>query len=108
MQGKNKIFFSGAWTGYGFHEDGVNSALQISKLLKTTPLFLNQFMKKIKNDNFFLYKGNIFHKSGQFFSIEGVRTTAAANREVAFSTNQAEIMKLAIPLSEINTNELIN
>ena len=32
----------------------------------------------------------------------------AANREVKFSTNQAEIMKLAIPLSEINTNELIN
>ena len=29
------------------------------------------------------HKGNIFHKSGQFFSIEGVRTTAAANREVA-------------------------
>ena len=38
LQGKNKIFFSGAWTGYGFHEDGVNSALQISKLLKIKPL----------------------------------------------------------------------
>ena len=31
-----------------------------------------------------------------------------ANREVKFSTNEAEIMKLQIPLSEINTNELIN
>ena len=40
IQGKNRIFFSGAWTGYGFHEDGVNSALQISKLLKIKPLFL--------------------------------------------------------------------
>ena len=31
-----------------------------------------------------------------------------ANREVKFSTNEAEIMKFLIPLSEINTNELIN
>jgi hypothetical protein len=31
-----------------------------------------------------------------------------ANREVKFSTNESEIMKLQIPLSEINTNELIN
>jgi hypothetical protein len=34
--------------------------------------------------------------------------TYVANREVKFSTNEAEIMKLQIPLSEINTNELIN
>ena len=32
----------------------------------------------------------------------------ASNREVTFSTNESEIMKLQIPLSEINTNELIN
>ena len=34
IQGKNNIFFSGAWNGYGFHEDGVNSALNIMKILK--------------------------------------------------------------------------
>ena len=33
-QGKNKIFFAGAWNGYGFHEDGVKSALNIAKKLK--------------------------------------------------------------------------
>jgi len=32
----------------------------------------------------------------------------AANREVIFSTDPNQIMKLQIPLSEINTNELIN
>ncbi len=33
-QGKNNIFFSGAWTGFGFHEDGVKSALKIAEILK--------------------------------------------------------------------------
>ena len=33
-QGKNNIFFAGAWNGYGFHEDGVKSALNIAKKLK--------------------------------------------------------------------------
>ena len=40
----------------------VNSALQISKLLKTNPIIFEVVQKKINNDNFFLYKGNIFHK----------------------------------------------
>ena len=29
--GENDIFFAGAWLGYGFHEDGVNSAINILK-----------------------------------------------------------------------------
>ena len=30
----NNIFYAGAWNGHGFHEDGVKSALNISKRLK--------------------------------------------------------------------------
>tara|TARA_B100000963_G_C22631865_1_gene675347 strand:+ start:1422 stop:2636 length:1215 start_codon:yes stop_codon:yes gene_type:complete len=32
-QGINNIWFTGAWLGYGFHEDGVKSALKIRKLI---------------------------------------------------------------------------
>mgnify|MGYP001199080366 CR=1 FL=1 len=32
-QGKNNIYFAGAWNGYGFHEDGVKSALNVIKKL---------------------------------------------------------------------------
>ena len=31
INGKNNTFFSGAYWGYGFHEDGVNSALDVCK-----------------------------------------------------------------------------
>ena len=31
IQGKNKIWFCGAWTGFGFHEDGIKSAVEVSK-----------------------------------------------------------------------------
>ena len=30
LQGKNKIWFCGAWTGFGFHEDGIKSAAEIA------------------------------------------------------------------------------
>ena len=33
-QGKNNLYFAGAWNGYGFHEDGVKSALKVAKKLK--------------------------------------------------------------------------
>ena len=33
FQGVNNVFYAGAWNGYGFHEDGVNSALKICNLL---------------------------------------------------------------------------
>ncbi len=32
-QGINNIWFAGAWLGYGFHEDGVKSALKIWRLI---------------------------------------------------------------------------
>ena len=34
IQGKNNIFYAGAWQKYGFHEDGILSSVKISKLLK--------------------------------------------------------------------------
>ncbi len=34
IQGKNNIFYAGAWLKYGFHEDGIVSAVNISKTLK--------------------------------------------------------------------------
>ena len=30
VQGRNRAWFCGAWTGYGFHEDGLKSALRIA------------------------------------------------------------------------------
>jgi predicted NAD/FAD-binding protein len=29
VQGDNGIWLAGAWGGYGFHEDGLNSALRV-------------------------------------------------------------------------------
>jgi predicted NAD/FAD-binding protein len=31
INGKNRTYFCGAYWGYGFHEDGVNSALSVCK-----------------------------------------------------------------------------
>lgn len=33
IQGKRNMWFCGAWTKYGFHEDGLNSALNVAKQL---------------------------------------------------------------------------
>jgi len=33
IQGQDHLFFAGAWTGYGFHEDGLKSAVAIAKSL---------------------------------------------------------------------------
>jgi predicted NAD/FAD-binding protein len=30
VQGENGIWLAGAWCGYGFHEDGLNSALRVA------------------------------------------------------------------------------
>jgi predicted NAD/FAD-binding protein len=34
LQGKQHSYFCGAWTGYGFHEDGLKSGLDVSKRLQ--------------------------------------------------------------------------
>ena len=31
VSGRDRLHFCGAYWGYGFHEDGVNSALQVAK-----------------------------------------------------------------------------
>lgn len=33
IQGVRGIYFAGAWCGYGFHEDGIKSALRVADLL---------------------------------------------------------------------------
>jgi len=36
IQGKRRIWFCGAWTGYGFHEDGLRSGLAVGEALGAT------------------------------------------------------------------------
>ncbi|MDH2919127.1 MAG: FAD-dependent oxidoreductase [Sideroxydans sp.] len=37
LQGINRTWFCGAWTGYGFHEDGLKSALHVAAALGVSP-----------------------------------------------------------------------
>lgn len=37
IQGKDRLWFAGAWTGYGFHEDGLKSALRIARAFDVAP-----------------------------------------------------------------------
>jgi predicted NAD/FAD-binding protein len=37
FQGENRAWFAGAWTGYGFHEDGVRSALRVAADFDVAP-----------------------------------------------------------------------
>jgi predicted NAD/FAD-binding protein len=37
IQGRNRCWFAGAWTGYGFHEDGLKSALRIARAFGVAP-----------------------------------------------------------------------
>ena len=33
IQGRDRVWFAGAWTGWGFHEDGIASAIRVANLL---------------------------------------------------------------------------
>jgi predicted NAD/FAD-binding protein len=33
IQGQNRVYFCGAWAGYGFHEDGLKAGIRVAKLL---------------------------------------------------------------------------
>jgi hypothetical protein len=40
LQGKNRTWFAGAWTGYGFHEDGLKSALRVADQFGVAPSWM--------------------------------------------------------------------
>ncbi len=40
LQGQNNLYFAGAWTRYGFHEDGLLSAVKVAKHLGLDPQWL--------------------------------------------------------------------
>jgi predicted NAD/FAD-binding protein len=40
IQGKRRTWFCGAWTGYGFHEDGLKSALRVAAAFGCKPAWL--------------------------------------------------------------------
>ena len=37
LQGRHRAWFAGAWTGYGFHEDGLKSALRVAAAFGAAP-----------------------------------------------------------------------
>ncbi len=37
IQGRSRVWFCGAWTGFGFHEDGLKSALAVANALGCAP-----------------------------------------------------------------------
>lgn len=37
IQGRENIYFAGAWTRYGFHEDGILSAVKVAQLMGVEP-----------------------------------------------------------------------
>ena len=41
IQGRRGIWWCGAWTGYGFHEDGFTSGLNAARALGATPPWEN-------------------------------------------------------------------
>lgn len=42
LQGNHRSWYAGAWTGYGFHEDGLKSALQVAEALGVSAPWLAQ------------------------------------------------------------------
>jgi predicted NAD/FAD-binding protein len=42
IQGQNGTWFAGAWTGYGFHEDGLKSGLAVAEAINSMTQPLNE------------------------------------------------------------------
>ncbi|HEY1772116.1 MAG TPA: FAD-dependent oxidoreductase [Gammaproteobacteria bacterium] len=42
IQGQDRIWFCGAWTGYGFHEDGLRSAVEVAQSMGCAAPWLEQ------------------------------------------------------------------
>ena len=39
IQGRDRLWFCGAWCRYGFHEDGFTSALEVARRMGAPPVF---------------------------------------------------------------------
>ena len=48
LQGQNHTWFCGAWTGYGFHEDGLNSALKVVNAMGITAPWQAPVMSELR------------------------------------------------------------
>ena len=49
IQGQDNIWYAGAWTKYGFHEDGINSSIDIAKKLGCSVPWIMDNMATIEN-----------------------------------------------------------
>ena len=47
VQGTNRTWFAGAWTGYGFHEDGLRSGVDVARSFHCLPPFLDPGASRI-------------------------------------------------------------
>lgn len=48
VQGKSGIYLAGAWTRYGFHEDGILSAVRVGEAMGLSPQWTPQYVGGVK------------------------------------------------------------